>query len=364
MGSARKSEISKAAISLDSVTYTASRSKCAVGVDRPVIGPNILIGHTAAACEVSKRVAAQIPDSDWHAVLVVGSNAVGLCQRGIDRLVSCGGRCGGDGVHPAATRRKAVCTAQPKTQPERQLEKGSTPQIGAAQRAGRCCLTVQYMNVRMQGLPVLPWHQHCRALTGDHQVDSIGACCGAGHCMDSMKWETWLNKCAWWAAHQLCRLTWFNAALNPGPAPQSFLFQKPTKKRRSERCWVHVGQPHAVRHPPDSLLGGLPGPAVTLPVRSTAGGSVIVKPLPVELTPPGVEDLRSTTEVAMTVKQTLKTLTLLEASESGSLSLEKLLDLPNCLHGQASCKLKQLLDGPQYHSKHLSSCTKTKNLQP
>lgn len=50
------------------------------------------------------------------------------------------------------------------------------------------------------------------------------------------------------------------------------------------------------------LLGGLPGPGVTSPVRKTPGGRVIVKPLPVELTPPGVEDLRSTTE-PMTVKQ-------------------------------------------------------------
>lgn len=80
---------------------------------------------------------------------------------------------------------------------------------------------------------------------------------------------------------------------------------------------MHVGQLAAVRHPQDSVPDGLPGPAVTLPIRRTPGGSVIVNPLPVELTPPGVEDLRSTTEVAMTVKQKLKTLT----SESGSLKL-------------------------------------------
>jgi hypothetical protein len=53
------------------------------------------------------------------------------------------------------------------------------------------------------------------------------------------------------------------------------------------------------------LPGGLPGPAVMSPVTKTPGGSVMVKPLPVELTPPGVDDLRSMTETNMTTVKTI-----------------------------------------------------------
>jgi hypothetical protein len=83
------------------VTYTAACNKGGVCEDWLAVGTNILQWRATAASAVAKGIAANAPDRDWHAVLVVFCVVVGFGQRRVRGFVASGRRCCGDCVRPA-----------------------------------------------------------------------------------------------------------------------------------------------------------------------------------------------------------------------------------------------------------------------